>query len=164
MVWRKSQRWESTRWNGRGGSEEAHLARLGVLLWRKVGIEAETVRMRVLFLPGQVSPHRAPSAAARDNWYPTLNICLKMQALFVRRICFFHLPEVFNSSYSMITYWNWHNSQPCIKHRDLSLVLRVIWTSVSERVVLKSPSIIMGLYIFPFNCISFVSCILKFCW
>ena len=108
MVWRKSQRWESTRWNGRGGSEEAHLARLGVLLWRKVGIEAETVRMSVLFLPGQVSPHRAPSATARDNWYPTLNICLKMQALFVRRICFFHLPEVFDSSYSMITYWDWH--------------------------------------------------------
>ena len=52
---------------GRRGSEEAHLARIGDLLWRKVEIEAETVRMKVLFLPGQVSPHRAPSAAAREN-------------------------------------------------------------------------------------------------
>ena len=43
------------------------MARLGVLLWRKVGIEAENVRMMVLFLPGQVSPHRAPSAIAREK-------------------------------------------------------------------------------------------------
>lgn len=43
------------------------MARLGVLLCRKVGIEAENMRMRVLLLPDQVSPHRAPSAIAREK-------------------------------------------------------------------------------------------------
>ena len=46
-----------------------------------------------------------------------------MQALFVRRICFFLLPEVFDSSYSISHIGIDINSQPCIKHKDLSLVL-----------------------------------------
>lgn len=46
----KSQRWERIRCCGRGGSEKAHLAEWGVLSWRKVGIEAEKVMMRVLCL------------------------------------------------------------------------------------------------------------------
>lgn len=111
MVWTKSQRWESSRCGGSGGSEEAHLAGLGVLPWGKVGIEAEKVRMRVLCLPGYgdaptpVPPHRAPSATARESWYPTLNIFLKCRH-FLSGGTVFRLSEDLDRSYSANTNKN----------------------------------------------------------